>query len=161
MLSTLDLTGFFFEYQVSISNPTHTPTNPTLALLISTVTKILSCQVINAIKKQGIEQVGSFYILFSVWFLSKWMGVVLIVARGRPHPLALSNSYVWEGEVKNREEWEMAWKSSEEGDLPFCTSLLLSDVSDFPFNCLVLSYETKWEFLMRSKVIETFIPCNL
>ena len=66
MLSTLDLTGFFFEYQVSISNPTHTPTNPTLALLISTVTKILSCQVINAIKKQGIEQVGSFYILFSV-----------------------------------------------------------------------------------------------
>ena len=50
------------------------------------------------------------------------MGVVLIVARGRPHPLALSNSSVWEGEVPNREEGEMAWKSREEGDLPSCTS---------------------------------------
>lgn len=131
MLSTLDLTGFFlvpgFHQQ-----PHPTPTSPTLALLISTVTKISSCQV-NAIKRQGIEQVGRFFILFSVWFLSKWMGVVLIVARGRPHPLALSNSSVWEGKVKNREEREMAWKSTEEGDLPFCTSLLLSDVSDFPF----------------------------
>lgn len=55
MLSTLDLTGFFgvpgFHQQ---PHP-----NPTLALLISMVTKISSYQV-NAIKRQGIEQVGSF-----------------------------------------------------------------------------------------------------
>ena len=85
------------------------------------------------LKGKELNREEVFYVLFSVWFLSKRMGVVLIVARGRPHSLALSNSSVWEGEVQNREEGEMAWNSTEEGDLPFCTSSLLSDVSDFPF----------------------------
>ena len=88
ILSTLDLTGFF-EHQVSISNPTHTPTNPT-----SKVTKVSSCHVINAIKRQGIEQVGRFLCSIFCLISLKVDEGVLIVARGRPHPLALSNSSV-------------------------------------------------------------------
>ena len=54
----------------------------------------------------------------------------------------------------------MAWKSTEEGDLPSCTFPLLSDVSDSLSNCLVFDWETKREFLMRSKVIEFFFHLN-
>ena len=141
MLSTLDLTGFFWVPGFH-QQPHPTPTNPNLALLISTVTKISSCRV-NAIKRQGIEQVGRFLRSIFCLISLKVDGGVLIVARGRPHPLALSNNSVWEGEVQNREEREMAWKSREEGDLPFYTSPLLSDVSDFPFKLCFLMKQSE------------------
>ena len=54
------------------------------------------------------------------------MGVVLIVNGGEgPIPLPSVTAL---SERENREEGEMAWKGTEEGELPSCTSPLLSDV---------------------------------